>query len=70
MKPLIALLISSLIGISSVSAHPAGHEGGFLETAIHMITQPDHLLGWSAALLLATFLVWKGFRARQTSLNR
>lgn len=70
MKPVIALLFALFVGISSVSAHPTGHEGGILETAKHLISQPDHLLGWSAALLLGAFLVWKAFRSGKSSVNR
>ncbi|HAV14483.1 MAG TPA: hypothetical protein DCX06_13480 [Opitutae bacterium] len=48
------LSIASVITLSqAASAHSSGHHEGFVETAQHLISQPDHLVMLGLAVLLS-----------------
>lgn len=62
MKTLILSAIASLTLLATAQAHTAGHEGGFLETARHLLTQPDHLAMLLGALAVVALIAFKLLR--------
>lgn len=63
MKRPLLLISASLALFSTAQAHSTGHEGGFIETARHFLTQPDHLLIIVAAVALVAVLATKQLRS-------
>ena len=58
------LLAAGLLPLSSLAqAHPAIHEGGFMQNLVHMLTEPDHLL-LIGALGSLGYLLFRSVRKR------
>ncbi len=65
MKRSLLIISAGLVIFSVAQAHPTGHEGGLVETARHILTQPYHMLmmGGAVALLAVVVLATKRSRA-------
>jgi hydrogenase/urease accessory protein HupE len=63
MKKILLGLISFLTLSISVYGHPTGHDGSFMETTWHLVSQPDHLLLIGLSLGVALLVVRSVLRA-------
>ncbi len=62
-----AFLLSFL---APLSAHPVGHDGGFVETVVHFVTHPFHLLLWGVVLTVGILLGRRSLRSSKKDLAK
>ncbi|MGC6456313.1 MAG: hypothetical protein ACON39_03140 [Coraliomargaritaceae bacterium] len=60
MKSKLAALLAFIATVSSLCAHPSGHNEGFVQTLLHMVSTPSHFIvyGLTIALLAGGFGLW------------